>query len=121
MSVYHAPMEQTARIEHWICRRQVPRFRLGLTARLITLERHLTVRLEDLSEGGARVTLPVPHEFGVCVLKWADFHAFAEVRWMRDLVVGLEFSAPVPPETLAETLRHAPQPKTPLSQLRLGR
>ena len=31
-------MNQTARIEHQLCRRQTPRFRLGMPARLITLE-----------------------------------------------------------------------------------
>ena len=71
-------MEQTARVEHWICRRQAPRFRLGMPARLITLERHLHVTLVDLSEGGAKVTLPRPHAFTVCVLRWMDYHAFAE-------------------------------------------
>jgi hypothetical protein len=101
-------MEQTARVEHWICRRQAPRFRLDMPARLITLERHLTVEVEDLSESGARIALPVPHAFGVCVLRWMDFHAFAEVKWMRELVVGLQFASPISAETLAETCRRAP-------------
>ena len=108
MSVYHAAMDQTARIEHWICRRQTPRFRLGMPARLITLERHLNVVLEDLSEGGARIMLPVPHAFTVCVLKWMDCHAFAEVRWMRGREVGLQFPGPISAEVLERTVRHAP-------------
>jgi len=103
-----ADMDQTARIEHWICRRQAPRFRLGMPARLITLERHLNVVLEDLSDGGANVVLPVPHAFTVCVLKWMDFHAFAEVRWMRDRSVGLQFASLIPAETLEHTVRYAP-------------
>ncbi|HEY6816577.1 MAG TPA: PilZ domain-containing protein [Croceibacterium sp.] len=96
-------MDQTVRIEHWICRRQAPRFRLGVPARLITLERHLTVTLEELSEGGARITLPVPHAFTVGVLKWMDHHAFAEVRWMRERIVGLQFASRIPAETLEQT------------------
>ena len=109
-------MEQTASIEQWICRRQAPRFRLGMPARLITLERHLTVVIEDMSEDGARVKLPVRHAFGVCVLKWMDCHAFAEVRWMRDLSVGLQFASPISAETLAETARCAPDLVTQLKR-----
>ena len=101
-------MDQTARIEHWICRRQAPRLRIGMPARLITLERHLTVVIEELSEGGARIALPQPHAFTVCVLKWLDFHAFAEIRWVRDRSVGLQFPGPISAETIAQTLRSAP-------------
>ena len=100
-------MEQTARIEHQLCRRQVPRFRLGITARLITLERHCNVVLEDLSEAGARLTLPAPHAFTVCVVKWLDFHAFAEVRWTRDTAVGLQFPSPLPSSAIEQTVRYA--------------
>ena len=101
-------MDQIAPIEHWICRRQAPRFRPGLPARLITLERHLTVVLENLSEGGANIALPVPHVFAVCVIKWLDFHAFAEASWIDGCVVGLQFSTPLSAEVLAETCRLAP-------------
>jgi hypothetical protein len=101
-------MEQTARMDHWICRRQAPRFRLGVPARLITLERHLTTVLEDLSEGGAKVTLPVPHDFTVCVLRWMDHHAFGEVRWRHGLTVGLEFPSLISAEVLADTCRRMP-------------
>jgi hypothetical protein len=100
-------MDQIARTEHWICRRQAPRFRLGMPARLITLERHLTVVLEDLSEGGARVALAAPHAFTVCVLKWLDFHAFAEVRSTREGALGLQFASPLPASTIEQTLRYA--------------
>lgn len=101
-------MEQTARIEHWVERRRAPRFRLGMPARLITLDKHLDVVLEDLSEAGAGITLPEPHVFPVCVLKWMDHHAFAEVRWMRDRMVGLQFASPIPAMTLDQTVRYAP-------------
>jgi hypothetical protein len=103
-----AGMEQTARIENWICRRQAPRFRLGMPARLITLEKHLDVVLEDLSEAGAKVTLPELHTFPVCVLKWMDHHAFAEVRWMHGCIVGLQFASPISAMTFEQTIRYAP-------------
>ncbi len=109
-------MEQTALIEHWMCRRQTPRFRLGMPARLITLERHLDVVLEDLSENGAKITLPVPHVFTVGVLKWMDCHAFAEVAWARDLSVGLQFSATISADELARTVHYAPDLVTQLKR-----
>ena len=108
ISVYIGAMEQTARIEHWICRRQAPRFRLGMPARLITLEKHLDVVLEDLSEMGARVTLPELHTFPVCVLRWMEHHAFAEVRWMQGRVVGLRFASAISASTLEQTVGYAP-------------
>lgn len=101
-------MEQTARIQHWIDRRRAPRFQLGMPARLITLEKHLDVVLEDLSEAGAKISLPEPYAFPVCVLKWMDDHAFAEVRWMRERMVGLQFPSPISAMTLERTVRYAP-------------
>jgi len=109
-------MGQPALVDHWICRRQAPRFRLGMPARLITLERHLTVVLEDLSENGARIVLPVPHEFTVCVLRWMEHHAFAEVRWRRDQALGLQFASPISAEVLADTCRRMPAPAMQVSR-----
>jgi len=106
---YCDAMEHAARQAHWICRRQSPRFRLGIPARLITLDRHLNVVLRDLSEDGAGIALPNAHEFTVCVLRWMAFHAFAEVRWVRDDVVGLQFASPLSLATLEQTVRGAPQ------------
>jgi hypothetical protein len=103
-----AGMNQTARIEHPICRRQAPRFRLGMPARLITLDKHLDVVLEDLSEMGAKVTLPELHAFPVGVLKWMDHHAFAEVRWMDQRTVGLQFASAISAATIEQTVRYAP-------------
>ena len=79
-----------------------------MPARLITLDKHLDVVLEDLSEMGAKVTLPELHTFPVCVLKWMDHHAFAEVRWMHDRVVGLQFASAISAATLEQTVRYAP-------------
>jgi len=87
-----------------------------MPARLITLERHLSVVIEDLSEAGARVALPVPHAFTVCVLKWLDFHAFAEVRRMNEQAVGLRFASPLSTATIAQTLHYAPDLVTQLKR-----
>jgi len=66
--------------------------------------------------GRAKVSLPEPHAFTVCVLRWLDYHAFAEVRWMRERVVGLQFASPISAEMLAETCRYAPDLLTQLKR-----
>ena len=90
-------MNRTARIEHQLCRRQAPRYRLGMPARLITLDKHLDVVLEDLSEMGAKVTLPELHAFPVGALKWMD-----------QRTVGLQFASAISAATLEQTVRYAP-------------
>jgi len=107
-------MEQALGIDRWICRRQAPRIRLGMPAKLITLDRHLAVTIDDMSEGGARLTLPEPRAFAVGVLRWLDFHAFAEVRWTRECIVGLQFASPISPEVLGQTRDCAPDMVTQL-------
>jgi hypothetical protein len=58
----------------------------------------------------------VPHSFTVGVLKWLDFHAFAEVRWMRDQLVGLQFPSPISAQVLDQTVRCAPDRVTQLKR-----
>jgi hypothetical protein len=95
-------------------RREHPRFAIGLPARLIVPEGTLAVVLDDLSLGGARVTLPEPHAFAVCVLRWMDHHCFAEVRWRHELAVGLRFDRPLGPEVLARSCHYAHGRTAPL-------
>lgn len=87
-----------------------------MKARLITPDRTLSVVLEDLSDRGAKVTLPVPHDFVVGVLRWMDFHAFADVRWCNGLSVGLEFATPLEEAVLENTRLYAPDLVTQLKQ-----
>lgn len=100
-------MDQLARTENLISRR-APRLGLGMPARLITLDRTLSVVVEDLSEGGAKITLPVPHDFVVCVLRWMDYHCFADLRWRDGLSAGLQFDKPISAEMLEAARRYAP-------------
>ena len=79
-----------------------------MQARLITPERTLSVVLDDLSDRGAKITLPVAHDFVVAVLRWMDVHAFADVRWRDDLAIGLEFATPLEASVLERTRLYAP-------------
>jgi hypothetical protein len=100
-------MGQPERILPSFGRRQYPRFPLGMPARLIVPDGTLVVVLDDLSLGGARVTLPEAHAFTVCVLRWMDHHCFAEVRWREGLAVGLQFDRLLDAGTLARTCHYA--------------
>ena len=89
-------------------RRQHARLRLGMPARLETLEGQQPVRLVDLSQSGAQVVLEHPHEVRRAVLCWLDFEAFGIVAWREDDHVGLEFEELVPMDQLFETRQRAP-------------
>ena len=109
-------MSQLARLDHWKCRREAPCLRLGIPARLITLERTCAVKLDDLSVGGARIALASPHEFIVCVLRWIDYHCFAEVVWQHDLSVGLKFDQAISERVLQVSRQFAPDLVTQIKQ-----
>lgn len=100
--------ETAIRAQHF-GRRQAPRLHLGMQARLIMPDRTLSVILEDLSDRGAKITLPAPHDFVVAVLRWMDVHAFADVRWRDGLTIGLEFAAPLDATVLERTRLYAPE------------
>jgi len=74
-----------------------------MPARLITPDGTCRVVVENLSAGGAKIVLPEPAEFVVCVLRWMDRHAFGDVVWRDGPFVGVEFSAPLSVETLEAT------------------
>ena len=88
-------MGETARIALGFGRRLWPRLQLGMPARLIVPDGTVPIVLENLSMGGARITLPAPHDFVVCVLRWMDYQGFADVVWHEDLAVGLQFDKPL--------------------------
>ena len=92
-------MGETARLAPSVVqrfgRRRYPRLQLGMPARLIMPDGTVPVVLENLSLGGARVALAEPGNFVVCVLRWMDYHAFADVAWRDELAVGLQFDKPL--------------------------
>lgn len=105
LTAYPGQMGEAARLEQMFGRYQEQRLRLGMPARLITLDRTASVVLDDLSESGAKITLPAPHDFVVCVLRWMEHHGFANVRWRDGLTVGLQFDKPLCPAILEDTRR----------------
>jgi hypothetical protein len=92
---------------HGFGRRRWPRHLVGMPARLIVPESTYRVLIDDLSQGGARITLLEPCEFVVGVLRWMDRHAFADVAWRDGLAVGLQFDKPIPAEVLDATILYA--------------
>jgi hypothetical protein len=100
-------MGETARIAPGFGRRRWTRLQLGMPARLIMPDGTVPVVLENMSLGGARIMLAVPDEFVVCVLRWMDYHAFADVVWREDLSVGLQFDKPLSLAMLEATRLYA--------------
>ena len=98
-----------ARIEPGFGRRRWVRHQVGMPARLIVPECTYPVVLDVLSQGGAGIVLPEPYEFVVCVLRWMDRHAFADVVWREGLSVGLQFDKLIPAEAVEATRLYAAQ------------
>ncbi|MCT2559037.1 PilZ domain-containing protein [Tsuneonella sp. YG55] len=88
--------------------RQFARLEVGISARLDTLSGRQSVRLVNLSQGGAQLILSVPDEAGEGMLTWLDFEMFGELAWQKGDRVGLTFDEPLAPLCLAETRRRAP-------------
>lgn len=89
-------------------RRSHARLRLGIAARVETLDGQQPVRLIDLSQSGAHVILSRPGEIRRGVLSWLGFEAFAFVVWTDGDRLGFEFDELVPVEHLIETRERAP-------------
>ncbi len=89
-------------------RRIFARLEVGFGAWLETLDGKQSVRLVNLSQGGAQLILSEPEAAGEGVLTWLDFETFGELAWQDEERVGLTFDRPLPPVCLAETRRRAP-------------
>jgi hypothetical protein len=89
-------------------RRAHARLRVGIAARIETLEGQQGVRLVDLSQSGAQVILSEPGEIRRAVLCWLDFEAFGAVVWREGEHLGIEFEELLPMEQLIQTRQLAP-------------
>jgi hypothetical protein len=89
-------------------RRAAPRLQLGIGARFETLDGRQSVRLIDLSQGGAHVILSESDEVREGVLAWLGFDSYAVVAWQRDNHVGLAFDRPLSLSCLVTTRKRAP-------------
>jgi len=89
-------------------RRAYSRLRLGISARLETLEGRQRVRLIDLSQGGAHVVVSQTGDIRQAVLTWLNFETFGTVAWTEGPHIGLKFDRSLPLGVLVETRQRAP-------------
>src|SRR6476646_6214583 len=82
--------------ESRIGRREHPRLRLAIDARLITTWGDYRVRLDNLSQAGAHISRPKDELFARCVLKWLQFEAWGSLVWRRGGYCGIRFDKPIP-------------------------
>jgi hypothetical protein len=77
-------------------RRTARRTRATCAASLRTLTDEIFGHLWDLSETGARISLPRPPEVGeTAVLKWGTERVMCRVVWTEHDLCGLEFDGPI--------------------------
>jgi hypothetical protein len=90
-------------------RRAYSRLRLGIPARLLTLEGQKAVTLVDLSQSGARILLDGPSRVnGGGMLRWLGYEAFGDVAWQFGEDLALQFDQSVDLSWLVETRQRAP-------------
>lgn len=89
-------------------RRAHSRLRLGIPARLLSLEGQQWVTLIDLSQSGARVVLGSPGKFGGGLLRWLGFEAFGDPAWQVGDELALHFDEPIDLAWILETRQRAP-------------
>lgn len=101
-------MTRALQVDH-IPRRAHSRLRLGIPARLLTLEGQQWVTLVDLSQSGARIVLEASRYVGSGgLLRWLGYEAFGDAAWQCGEELALRFDEPVDPAWLIETRRRAP-------------
>ena len=95
-------------VDH-IPRRAHSRLRLGIPARLLTLEGQQWVTLVDLSQSGVRITLERPRTVsGGGLLRWLGYEAFGDAAWQCGEELALHFDEPIDRAWLIETRHRAP-------------
>lgn len=100
-------MAQALQIEH-TPRRAYSRLRLGVAARLLTLDGEQWVTLVDLSQSGARVVLGASGKVSGGLLRWLGFEAFGDPAWQARDQLALHFDEPIDAAWLLETRQRAP-------------
>jgi len=89
-------------------RRAYARLRLGVMARLLTLDGEQWVTLVDLSQSGARVVLGGSGKVTGGLLRWLGYEAFGDPVWQFGDELALHFDEPIDSNWLLETRRRAP-------------
>lgn len=86
-----------------IARRNHPRLRVRIPARLISLDGFLPATILDLSHKGARLRTFRPVSFREAALQWLDYEAFGRVAWQTHDVCGITFENQLPVRCLMDT------------------
>ncbi len=89
-------------------RRAYSRLRLGIPARLLTLDGQQYVTLVDLSQSGARILLEASGKVTGGLLRWLGFETFGDPAWQTGGELALHFDEPIEAAWLIETRRRAP-------------
>jgi hypothetical protein len=100
-------MTAAVQVEH-VPRRTHSRLRLGIPARLLTLEGQQWVTLVDLSQSGARIVLGASGKVSGGLLRWLGFEAFGDPAWQAGEELALHFDEPIELGWLIETRQRAP-------------
>ena len=88
-------------------RRTALRTRIDMPARLHTASEDQFVRLADISEYGAGISLSNPPLVGMPgVLKWRAYQVFFTVAWVGENACGVMFDMPISSELVLETIRY---------------
>jgi hypothetical protein len=106
MDELNSPFPQ---VDDVLLRRQHARLRLGIPARLETLDGRFPVRLVDLSHGGAQIELEGDAPVREGVLSWMLFETFGVPAWQDGGSVGLTFDRPLSRTALRMTREKAPE------------
>jgi hypothetical protein len=88
-------------------RRAYSRLRLGIPARLLTLEGQQWVTLVDLSQTGARIVLGASGKVSGGLLRWLGFEAFGDPAWQAGEELALHFDEQIELDWLIETRQRA--------------
>jgi hypothetical protein len=96
-------------VDDALLRRQHARLRLGIPARLETLDGRYPVRLVDLSHGGAQIEMESEAPVREGVLSWMLFETFGIAAWQDGGSVGLTFDRPLSLTALRMTRDKAPE------------
>ena len=87
-----------------IGRRRDSRLRVTVPARLITLTGHHKVALRDISQTGAKLSVPEQVRAGDDgVLEWLDFETFGSIIWTGGGFAGIAFDEELPVGALLTT------------------
>lgn len=101
-------MSEMPVVQHETHRRAHARLRVGIAARVETLDGLLNVRLVDVSQKGAQLLVPPGTKVRRGIVSWLGFEAFGCLVWQDGDHMGVEFDEELPVEQLVETRQRAP-------------